>query len=116
MPVAMAALAGEVRLAPRPASPEPYNWVQRCRRFHAQPSVRRHCRSRKLPLPLRCRLLQAARAAAKQQVAASFNSIAAGYSEWILDKPMTPGLFEAFEAAVVPALQGRQGAKVRRCS
>ena len=41
-----------------------------------------------------------------------FGAIAAGYTEWVLDRPLTVGLFQAFVDELAPQLGGRPGAKV----
>ena len=62
-----------------------------------------------VPLP---RLQDARRA--KAAIAANFGAMALRYSEWILDRPLTQGLFEAFVALLEPEMSGRAGATVRR--
>ncbi|KAI7839039.1 hypothetical protein COHA_007181 [Chlorella ohadii] len=41
-----------------------------------------------------------------------FGAIAAGYTEWVLDRPLTIGLFQAFVDELAPQLSGRPGAKI----
>ncbi|KAL4447803.1 hypothetical protein ABPG75_005022 [Micractinium tetrahymenae] len=49
-------------------------------------------------------------AAAKSAVLAAYGSMAQLYSNWVLDRPLTQGLFEEFVAALAE-LHGRAGAK-----
>lgn len=63
-----------------------------------------------LPAPLaRCCLPQGAKA----RMRAAFTDMADGYSEWVVDRHLVPGMFRAFVTELEPQLRGREGAQVR---
>ncbi len=49
----------------------------------------------------------------KARIAAAFDSMAEGYSEWVVDRQLVPGMFQAFVTELEPELRGRAGAQVR---
>ncbi|KAI7840420.1 hypothetical protein COHA_005851 [Chlorella ohadii] len=48
----------------------------------------------------------------KARIAAAFDSMAEGYSEWVVDRQLVPGMFQAFVTELEPELRGRAGAQI----
>ena len=59
--------------------------------------------------PLNCLWPQGAKA----RITAAFTDMADGYSEWVVDRHLVPGMFRAFVTELEPELRGREGAQVR---